>query len=152
MGEETPIDRVAEVIMTPRHEKLPHLPFVPAIRVSAGADLIFVSGVLGTPDRLPGSDDPSPPGDISVEAERVFTRIADVLARSGATLADVVKVTKYMLDLEQHPAVVAVMRKHFGNHLPASTTVEVSRLVPKGFGLEVEAIAAVPPGRRPPAA
>jgi enamine deaminase RidA (YjgF/YER057c/UK114 family) len=41
------------------------------------------------------------------------------------------------------------MRKHFGDHLPTSTTVEVRRLVPRGFGLEVDAIAAIRAPRAP---
>jgi enamine deaminase RidA (YjgF/YER057c/UK114 family) len=135
---------VTEVIMTARHAQLPHLPFVPAIRVRAGADLIFVSGVLGTPEEMAPGQEPSPPTDIAVEAERIFTRMANVLALSGASLRDIVRVTKYMTDLDLHPAVVSVMRKHFGDHLPTSTTVEVRRLVPRGFRLEVDAIAAIP--------
>jgi 2-aminomuconate deaminase len=119
-------------------------PFVPAIRVRAGADLIFVSGVLGGGDQMLPNGEPVPPGDIRIEAERVFTRIKDTLALAGASLSDVVRITKYMTDLDQHGAVVEVMRKHFGPHLPTSTTIEVRRLVPKGLGLEVDAIAAVP--------
>jgi 2-aminomuconate deaminase len=119
-------------------------PFVPAIRVRAGTDLIFVSGVLGGGDQMLPNGEPAPVGDIRLEAERVFTRIKDTLALAGASLSDIVRITKYMTDLDQHNAVVEVMRKHFGPHLPTSTTIEVRRLVPKGLNLEVDAIAAVP--------
>jgi 2-iminobutanoate/2-iminopropanoate deaminase len=135
---------------TPRHERIGTLPFVPAIRVRAGTDLVFVSGVLGSGEEMLPSGEPKPPGDIRIEAERVFTRIRDTLALAGADLSDVVRITKYMTDLDQHGAVVEVMRKHFGKHLPTSTTIEVRRLVPKGFGLEVDAIAAIPERRSPP--
>ncbi len=133
------------IITTERHQRLKHLPFVPSIRVRAASDLIFVSGILGTSEDMQSPTGPIPPGDIAIEAERVFTRMAALLALSGATLGDVVRITKYMTDLNQHDAVVAVMRRHFGDHLPTSTTIEVRRLVPVGFGLEVDAIAAVQP-------
>jgi 2-iminobutanoate/2-iminopropanoate deaminase len=126
------------------NERTRNRPFVPAIRVRAGTDLIFISGVLGGGDEMLPNGEPIPPGDIRIEAERVFTRIKDTLALAGGSLGDVVRITKYMTDLDQHPAVVEVMRKHFGPHLPTSTTIEVRRLVPKGLGLEVDAIAAVP--------
>ena len=126
------------------NERTKGRPFVPAIRVHAGTDLIFISGVLGGGDEMMPNGEPAPPGDIRIEAERVFTRIKDTLALAGGTLGDVVRISKYMTDLDQHGAVVEVMRKHFGAHLPTSTTVEVRRLVPKGLGLEVDAIAAVP--------
>jgi 2-iminobutanoate/2-iminopropanoate deaminase len=136
-------EKVFETFTTPRHEAAGR-PFIPAIKVQAGADLVFVSGVLGAGEEMLPNGEPVPPGDIRIEAERVFTRIKATLAMAGADLSDVVRITKYMTDLEQHGAVVEVMRKHFGKHLPTSTTIEVRRLVPKGFGLEVDAIAAIP--------
>ena len=127
---------------TELHERLKVLPFVPAIRTRS-SDLVFVSGVIGVPDDY----DPAAPVEavpIEVEAERVFARIRDTLALAGADLGDVVRITKYMTDLDEHAGVVAVMRRYFGEHLPTSTTVEVRRLVPRGFRLEVDAIAAIP--------
>jgi 2-iminobutanoate/2-iminopropanoate deaminase len=131
-----------ETFTTERHERA-RRPFVPAIKVRAGTDLVFVSGVLGAGEEMRPDGEPVPPGDIRIEAERVFSRIKATLALAGADMRDVVRITKYMTDLEQHGAVVEVMRKHFGDHLPTSTTIEVRRLVPRGFGLEVDAIAAI---------
>lgn len=131
------------VISTPRHEQLKRLPFVPAIKVRAASTLVFVSGIMGTPDDMLISQAPTPPGDIGIEAERIFARLRFILERAGSRLDHIVKITKYMTDLNQHDAVVAVMRKHLGDHLPASTTVEVSRLVLPGFGLEIDAVAVV---------
>ena len=54
------------------------LPFVPAIRVPAGRDLIFVSGVLGGP--VPGDD----ATDIRSETHRLFRTMEKVLGWSGA--------------------------------------------------------------------
>ncbi len=138
-------ERAFDTYTTEQHERLKFLPFVPAIRTRS-SDLIFVSGVIGVPENYdPAAPHTSVP--IEVEAERVFTQIRDTLALAGADLGDVVRITKYMTDLEEHAGVVAVMRRFFGDHLPTSTTIEVRRLVPLGFRLEIDAIAAVPAQR-----
>lgn len=135
-----------EKYTTEQHEKLKFLPFVPAIRTRS-SDLIFVSGVIGVPaDYNPQEPVASVP--IEVEAERVFIQIRDTLALAGAGFGDVVRITKYMTDLNEHNGVVAVMRKYFGEHLPTSTTIEVKRLVPLGFRLEIDVIAAVPADKK----
>ncbi|WP_428422787.1 RidA family protein [Methylibium sp.] len=133
--------RTFDTYTTEQHERLKFLPFVPAIRTRS-SDLVFVSGVIGVPDDY----DPAAPlvsVPIEIEAERVFARIRETLALAGADLGDVVRITKYMTDLDEHAGVVTVMRRFFGDHLPTSTTIEVKRLVPRGFRLEVDAIAAV---------
>ncbi len=63
-------------------------------------------------------------------------------------MGGIVRITKYMTDLDEHVEVVSVMWKHFGNHLATSTTVEVNRLVPRGFCLDIDVIATVPTERR----
>lgn len=137
-----------EAITTERHQRIakaqPHFRFVPAMRVRASSDLIFLSGIIGTPDVMPKGLDEEAIGDIRTQATRLFERMKSLLAVAGADFCDVVRITKYMTDLEQHGPVVEVMCEYFGDHLPASTTIEVRRLVPPGFGLEIDAIAAVP--------
>ncbi|MGY1814920.1 RidA family protein [Blastococcus sp. SYSU D00820] len=113
------------------------LPFVPAIRVPAGMDLVFVAGCLGERDAADDS--------IEAETRRLFERMAQVLDASGATFADVVQVQKILVDIDRdNAAVVAVMREYFPT-LPTSMTCQVSRLVPPHLRLEISAIAAVPP-------
>src|SRR5690242_3323260 len=83
--------KVFETFTNDRHQRM-GLPFVPAIKVRAGTELVFVSGVLGTSAEMLPNGEPKPPGDIRIEAERVFTRIRDTLALTGADLGDVVKI------------------------------------------------------------
>ncbi|MCE7002259.1 RidA family protein [Kibdelosporangium philippinense] len=93
---------------TERIYGLSGLPFVPAVRVPAGRDLVFLSGVLGgaTPD-----DDAS---DIRSETHRLFRNMARVLAEAGAEFTDIVSVTKFLVDIERdNSAVVEVMRQYF---------------------------------------
>lgn len=113
------------------------LPFTPAIRVPAGADLVFTAGVLGPAT----TDDP----DQSVEAEfrRVYENLAEVLRLSGASMSDVVSITKYVKDIERDNPLIAEATFAAFPHLVTSTTIEIGRFVPPGLHLEVSAIAAV---------
>jgi 2-iminobutanoate/2-iminopropanoate deaminase len=115
------------------------MPFVPAIRVPAGHDLVFVAGVMGTPD----GDDDAP--DVDSEVHRLFRRMGRVLEASGATFTDVVLVTKYLVNVEDDNPVIARIMPEYFKELPTSTTVEVPRLVPLNVRMEVDAIAAVLP-------
>jgi enamine deaminase RidA (YjgF/YER057c/UK114 family) len=116
---------------------IPGLPFVPAVKVPAGHDLIFISGVLGPAT----AEDPAT--DIRSEARRAFRHMADVLALAGATFDDVVSVDKFIVDMERHnPVIVEVMHEFF-TRMPSSTTVEVTRLVPADLRFEIKAVAAV---------
>jgi len=115
------------------------LPFSPAIRVPAGGDLVFASGCVGPPT----PDDPA--SDLRSEVRRVYRNLERTLAAAGASLADVVSVTKYLIDIERDNAVVAEETVAHLPHLPTSTTVEISRFVPPDMRLEVSAVAVVRP-------
>jgi enamine deaminase RidA (YjgF/YER057c/UK114 family) len=62
----------------------------------------------------------------------------------GATVADVVKVTVYLVDIDDRTRINPVRQEVFGDVRPASTLVEVSALAIPGAKLEVEAVALVP--------
>ena len=79
--------------------------------------------------------------DVVAQAEAVFAIMARVLEAAGATPADVVKVTVYLLDIDDRPKINPVRQRFFGATRPASTLVEVSRLAVPGVLLEIEAIA-----------
>jgi 2-iminobutanoate/2-iminopropanoate deaminase len=64
-----------------------------------------------------------------------------VLAAAGAKPSDVVKVTVYLLDIDDRPRINPVRQEFFGSSRPASTLVEVSRLAVAGARVEIEAIA-----------
>ena len=106
----------------------------------AFGDLLFVSGILPLDDQLNlvGGDDPQ------AQAEQVFARLKQVLAAEGAAYADILKVTLFLTDVKDRTAINGVRKVYFGDSRPASTLVEVSRLIPPGARLEVEAIARLP--------
>jgi 2-iminobutanoate/2-iminopropanoate deaminase len=68
-----------------------------------------------------------------------------VLAAAGGGPADVVKVTVFVTDIEDRPRINPARQAFFGDTRPASTLVEVSRLVVPGARLEVEAVALLGP-------
>jgi 2-iminobutanoate/2-iminopropanoate deaminase len=84
-------------------------------------------------------------GDVVAQARQVFATMGRVLAAAGARPADVVKVTVYLLDVDDRPRINPVRQEFFGAARPASTLVEVSRLAVEGARLEVEAVAHVAP-------
>ena len=107
--------------------------------VQAGG-LLFVSGVVPVDGggRLVGE------GAVAEQARQVFRNMGEVLAAAGCGFEDVVKVTVYLVDVDDRPAINPVRREVFGETRPASTLVEVSRLAVPGALLEIEAVAAVP--------
>jgi 2-iminobutanoate/2-iminopropanoate deaminase len=82
-------------------------------------------------------------GDVVEQTRLVFANIETVLAAANASLANVVKITVYLTDIDDRPLVGTVRREVFGSTRPASTLVEVSRLAIPGARIEVEAVALV---------
>lgn len=99
--------------------------------------LLFLSGCVpvDAEGRLVGG------GDVVAQAGQVFANIGAVLAAAGAAFADVVKVTVYLLDIDDRPRINAVRRQVFGDARPASTLIEVSGLALPGARLEIDAVA-----------
>ena len=82
-------------------------------------------------------------GGIVEQTTRVLANLREVLAKSGATWADVVKTTVYMVDLAEFPVVNEIYGKHLGNSRPARSTVQVAAL-PRGGLIEIDLIAMLP--------
>jgi 2-iminobutanoate/2-iminopropanoate deaminase len=101
-------------------------------------DLVFLSGQVPID---PATGD-LVVGDIAVQTERVLDNLGAVLAAAGATFADVVKTTIYLVDLGDFQAVNQTYAKRFAAAPPARATVQVSAL-PKGARVEIDAIARV---------
>jgi 2-iminobutanoate/2-iminopropanoate deaminase len=82
-------------------------------------------------------------GDMRAQIEQVGQNIKDALEAAGATLADVVKTTTYVTDMDEYFKHQDVRMKFFGEALPTSTTVQVSRLSRPEFMVEIEVFAIV---------
>jgi 2-iminobutanoate/2-iminopropanoate deaminase len=102
-------------------------------------DLVFCAGQ--------GAIDPATQevrqGTVAEETERTLRNLEAVLDAAGATFADVVKTTVFLADIDDFGAMNEVYARFFPDPPPARTTVEVAAL-PKGFKVEIEAIARRP--------
>ena len=107
-------------------------PYSPA--VGAG-DFVFVSGqiALDTDGKIVGYT----PKD---QARQALLNLSATLEAAGLTLANVVKTTIFLKDMDEFGAVNEVYGEFFAEPYPARSTVEVARL-PKDLHIEIEAIA-----------
>ncbi|HEX6695607.1 MAG TPA: RidA family protein [Solirubrobacteraceae bacterium] len=99
-------------------------------------DTLYVSGIVPVDASGAVVGD-----DVVAQTRQVFAIMERVLAAAGARPADVVKVTLYLLDIDDRPLINPVRQEFFGDTRPASTLVEVSRLAVPGARLEIEAVA-----------
>jgi 2-iminobutanoate/2-iminopropanoate deaminase len=119
-----------------RVEGLPE-PFSHYTDAVRAGNLLFVSGcvALDAEGKLVGE------GDVVAQARQVFENIGLCLSAAGASFADVVKVTTFLRDIGDRARINPVRQEFFGAARPASTLVEVSRLVRPELLVEIEAIA-----------
>ena len=101
---------------------------------------LYVSGLVATNEagEVVGA------GDVVEQTRQIFRNLERILDEAGATPADVAKVTIFMRDVAQRPLINPIRREFFGQHRPASTLVEISRLVRDELLLEIEAVAQLP--------
>lgn len=79
--------------------------------------------------------------DTARQTEFIYGVIERILKAAGATLDDVVKTTAFLTDIRDYPAVNVVRNKVFAGREPASTMVEVTKLVHVLAKIEIEAVA-----------
>jgi 2-iminobutanoate/2-iminopropanoate deaminase len=77
------------------------------------------------------------------ELRQALANLAEVLARQGATLDQVVKTTVFLVDMADYRAVNEVWIETFAEHRPTRSAVAVAAL-PLGARVEVEAWAHSP--------
>lgn len=81
-------------------------------------------------------------GEPRTQVTQVFDNLSAIAEAAGASLANVVKLTVYLVDLNDFPVVNEVMGEYFVKPYPARAAIGVASL-PKGVGVEVEAILAL---------
>ena len=82
-------------------------------------------------------------GDPHAQAARCIEIIRDVLESAGASLGDVVRTRMFVTDIEQWEEIGRAHKEAFGDIMPATTMVEVSRLIDPRMLVEIEADAVV---------
>ena len=88
------------------------------------------------------------PIDFIAQVRQTLRNIADILAEGGAKPEHLVRLTWYVVDMDEYLASLKVLgqiyREIFGTHYPAMALVQVVRLVEREAKVEIEATAVVP--------
>lgn len=112
-------------------------PYSQAIRVEKPGEMLFVSGQL--PIEVPSGKVFT--GDIARQAEIALWHVRNIVQDAKFSMDEVVKCTLYLTDMQSFDKVNEVYQRMFvGQNLPARAVVGVASL-PKGAGIEVEAVA-----------
>jgi enamine deaminase RidA (YjgF/YER057c/UK114 family) len=81
-------------------------------------------------------------GDFAVQTRQVFRNIEKCLASVGATFDNVVKLSIFSTDMDNHVPIYAPIRSEFFSHRNVpSTYVQVARLVDPDCLIEIDAVA-----------
>ncbi len=107
-------------------------PYSQAVRVGAA---LYTSGQLGL-DPATGTL----PEGVEAQTRQSLSNIGAILDAAGYAVADVVKTTVFIRSMDDFARVNAVYSAFFGDHKPARSCVEVSRL-PKDGLVEIEVVA-----------
>jgi enamine deaminase RidA (YjgF/YER057c/UK114 family) len=113
-----------------------HVGYSRAVRVG---DQVHVSGTT------PVDDEGDVVGETAYEQTVAALEIVEsALDEAGADVDDVIRTRMYVTDIDDYEAVGRAHGEWFADVRPASTMVEVSRLVRDELRVEVEATAVVP--------
>ncbi len=77
-------------------------------------------------------------GDVTVQTSYALKKIGRALIEAGATFADVVRTRMFVTDIVQWEIIGRIHGEIFGSIRPASTMVEVSKLVDPQHLIEIE--------------
>ena len=104
--------------------------------VRAG-DRIWISGTVGI------AADGTIPADTVDQFKVAMGNLDTVLRAAGGAPRHIVKVCVYLTDIEDRARINPIRQEYFGDHRPASTLVEVSKLVVPELTVEIEAEAVI---------
>jgi enamine deaminase RidA (YjgF/YER057c/UK114 family) len=107
-----------------------------------GAETIYISGQVA----VDADGNTVGAGDLAAQTDQVMRNLQTALAAAGATFADVVKITTYVVGYDPHQrAVIAEVRGRYlpADNPPASTLVGVAALAASDWLIEIEAVAVV---------
>jgi reactive intermediate/imine deaminase len=125
--------------MNPRGMAAPVGPYAHVVSVPPGGRLVYCAGAVA----LGAEGEVVAPGDIVGQTRQVMENLRLALEAAGATFDDVVKVTNYVVDVNDWRQVLPVRAEYLTEPYPASSFVEVSALMFPELLIEIEAVAVV---------
>ena len=114
--------------------------FSQATTVEARGRLVFVSGM--TARKADGTI--AGIGDVEAQTRQVCENVKSAVEAAGGTLNDVCRVDVFVRNMEDFETIHKVRREYFSPPLPASTMVEVTKMVSPDYLIEMSAIAVLP--------
>ena len=102
--------------------------------------LLFISGTLAVDDQYA----PVGEGDMEAQLKCIYQRLGATLAEQGAGFGEVVRENVFVTSMDAMLAANHVRLATYGDHLPACTVVEVSRLAFPPCMAEIELVAHIP--------
>jgi 2-iminobutanoate/2-iminopropanoate deaminase len=116
--------------------------FSQAVVAPARGRMVFISGMTArdTDGRVVGL------GDIDTQTRQVCENLRRAMSAAGGTLDDIVRVDVFVRNIEHFDAIHRVRREYFTAVAPASTMLEVSKMVSPDMLIEINAIAVVDDG------
>ncbi|CNI95694.1 RidA family protein [Yersinia vastinensis] len=105
-------------------------PYVHSVRHN---NTLYISGLtaFGTAAQQSG---------IAIQAEEIFCQIREIASAEGADFSALIKVTIFITSFDEINELRTVLYRNYGDHLPASSLVEVSRLFSPDLKIEIETI------------
>jgi enamine deaminase RidA (YjgF/YER057c/UK114 family) len=122
------------------------MPYAPATVARRGR-LVFLSGVTASPayhSHPHREEEFNLPSSMKDQAVLAMERLKLTLEAAGCGFEDVLSATRFLTDMREQDELNQVWASYLGGHLPATTTVEVSRLAahPR-LKVEISAVAVV---------
>ena len=111
-------------------------------RVVVHGDMAWVSGTTATVDGAVVH-----PGDAGAQTRQALALVGEALERAGFALADVVRTRLFVTDISRWEEIGRAHGEVFGTLRPATSMVEVRRLIDPAMLVEIEAEAIVPEER-----
>ena len=96
-------------------------------------NLIFVAGTTAN----------TPDADAYTQTKEILQRIEAALQQAGSSLKDVLQTRMFVTDIDQWEAYGRAHAESFGDIRPATSMIEVKRLIDPRLKIEIEAIAMV---------
>ncbi|GGL48765.1 Rid family detoxifying hydrolase [Halocalculus aciditolerans] len=106
-------------------------------QATTNGDIVFTAGQIPmTPDGDLLDDE-----DIATQTRQSLENVKAILEEEGLTMQDVLKTTVFLGDIDDFDEMNSTYREYFQDNPPARSAVQAGAL-PKGVGVEIEAVAA----------